>query len=163
MDAATIRRIEKEGAEALLDMGVSVPLKEIRLPFRRKPVLFRMTMKRPCMDGQLHIARIYLSLNVTAEQMKAFSKEEQMEFLVKNIKPVSRMLAYTLCRSFLMRRLGISLGAWFIRNFVEHRYALALFRTFVRLMGTDPFINIIRSAERANPMKARLSHTAKGS
>lgn len=163
MEDTVIRRIEKEGAEALLDMGVSVPLKEIRLPFRRKPVLLRVTMKRPCMDGQLHIARIYLSMGITAEQMKKFSKEEEMSFLAENIRPISRMLAYTLCRGFVMRHAGIALGAWFIRHFVEHRYTISLFRTFVRLMGTESFISIIRSAELANPMKARLSHTKKGS
>lgn len=35
MDEKTIRQIEKEGAEALLDTGLSVPLKEWHLPFSK--------------------------------------------------------------------------------------------------------------------------------
>lgn len=35
MDENTIRLIEKEGAEALLDTGLSVPLKELHLPFAK--------------------------------------------------------------------------------------------------------------------------------
>ena len=37
MDESVVRRIQKEGAEALLNAGVSVPLKEFRLPFKKKP------------------------------------------------------------------------------------------------------------------------------
>ena len=47
MDESVVRRIQKEGAEALLNAGVSVPLKEFRLPFKKKPVRLRVTMKRP--------------------------------------------------------------------------------------------------------------------
>lgn len=36
MDEKTIRQIEKEGAEALLDTGLSVPLKELHLPFLKR-------------------------------------------------------------------------------------------------------------------------------
>ena len=36
-------------------------------------------------------------------------------------------------------------------------------RNFIFLLGTDPFMNIIRSVERTNPMKLRLSRPRKGS
>lgn len=163
MDESVIRQIQKEGAEALLNAGVSVPLKEFRLPFRRKPVRLRVTMKRPCLSGQLLVARTYLSMGVTSAQMERFTKEEEMRFLVEHVKPVSRIIAYTVCRGYLSRHFTVGAMAWFIRNFVEHKYVMACFRTFVRLMGTDPFTSIIRSVERANPMKLRLSQKGKGS
>lgn len=163
MEEAVIRQIEKEGAEALLDAGVSVPFKELRIPFRKKPVRLRLVMKRPCMAGQLLIARTYLSMDVTAERMERFTKEEQMRFIMDNTAKVSRIIAYTVCRGCVSRHLLVGVAAWFIRNFVEHKYAVAAFRTFVRLMGTDPFTNIIRSVERTNPMKPRLSQRRKGS
>ena len=74
MDESVVRRIQKEGAEALLNTGVSVPLKEFRLPFKKKPVRLRVTMKRPYMSGQLRIARTYLSMGVTSNQMDSFTK-----------------------------------------------------------------------------------------
>ena len=163
MGEDVIKRIQREGADALLDVGVSVPLKAFRIPFRKKPVRLRITMKRPYMSGQLRVARIYLLMGVTSEEMKKYTKEEEMKFLLEHGKSVSRIMAYAVCRGYLSRHLLVGLTAWFVRNFVEHKYLMVAFRTFVRLMGTDPFINIIRSVERANPMKLRLSQKGKGS
>ena len=163
MEDSVIRQIQREGADALLDIGVSVPLKAFRLPWRKTPVELRVTMKRPYMSGQILFARTYLSMGVTSEQMWNFTKEEEMRFLVEHIRPVSRIIAYTICRGYLSRHFLIGAAAWFIRNFVEHKYAMASFRTFIRLMGTDSFISIIRSVERANPMKLKLSQKRKGS
>ena len=156
MDESVVRRIQKEGAEALLNAGVSVPLKEFRLPFKKKPVRLRVTMKRPYMSGQLRIARTYLSMGVTSNQMDTFTKEEEMRFIVEHSKAISRIIAYTICQGYVSRH-------WFIRNFVEDRYMQVAFRTFIRLMGTKSFTSIIRSVEMSNPMKLRLSQKRKGS
>lgn len=163
MDERMIRRIQQEGAETLLDAGVSVPLKEVRLPFRKEPIRLRVTMKRPTMSGQLHIARTYLSMGVTAKAMEAFTKEEEMTFIANHSKAVSRIIAYAICRGYVARHLLVGLTAWWIRNFMEYRYMMGAFMTFVRLMGTRPFTSIIRSAEMSNPMNPRLSHKGKGS
>ena len=163
MDEAVVRRIQKEGAEALLNAGVSVPLKEIRLPFKKRPVRLRVTMKRPYMSGQLRIARTYLSMGVTSTQMESFTKEEEMEFLVKHGKAVSRIIACAICQGYVSSRLFVGLVAWFVRNFVEYRYMKVAFRTFIRLMGTKSFTSIIRSVEMSNPMNLRLSQKRKGS
>ena len=163
MDERVIRRIQQEGAEALLDAGVSVPLKEVRLPFRKKPIRLRVTMKRPTMSGQLHIARTYLSMGVTAKEMAAFTKEEEMAFLANHTKAVSRIIAYALCRGYVARHLLVGVTAWAVRNLMDQRCLMVSFMTFVRLMGTRPFTSIIRSAEMSNPMNLRLSHKRKGS
>ena len=163
MEADVIRQIEREGADALLDTGVSVPLKAIHIPFKKTPLVLRVTMKRPCMSGQLRIARTYLSMGVTSEEMWKFTKEEEMQFLVNHGKKVSRMLAYMICRGYFARKFGVWLTSWFIRNFMTHEYQMEVMKKFVTLMGTDPFIPIIRSAEMSNPMKLRLSRRKKGS
>lgn len=163
MDESVVRRIQKEGAEALLNAGVSVPLKEFRLPFKKKPVRLRVTMKRPYMSGQLRIARTYLSMGVTSNQMDTFTKEEEMRFIVEHSKAISRIIAYTICQGYVSRHLFVCFVAWFIRNFVEDRYMQVAFRTFIRLMGTKSFTSIIRSVEMSNPMKLRLSQKRKGS
>lgn len=157
------RLIEKEAAEALLDRGVSVPLKDIRVPFRKKPLRIRLTMRRPTLAGQMEIARIYLGMGVTTEKAEKMSKMRQMAFLAAHGKDLSRIMAHTVCRGYVPRHLLVGLTAWFIRHFVEHKYQLAAVRRFESLMGTGPFMPIIRSAERTNPTKARLSQRRKGS
>ena len=54
--------IEMECADALLDGGVSVPLKRWKLPWLKRPVEVRVTMKRPRLRGQMLLAREYLKL-----------------------------------------------------------------------------------------------------
>lgn len=157
------RMIEKEAAEALLDRGVSVPFKDIRIPWRKKPLTIRMTMRRPTLSAQIEIARLYLDMGVTTEKVVKMSKMRQMAFLATHGKALSRIMAYTVCRGFLSRHLLVGIMAWVIRNFVEYKYQIAAVRKFESLMGTDPFIPIIRSAERTNPMKLRLSQKKKGS
>ena len=144
------RAIEKEAAEALLDRGVSVPFKDIRLPFRKKPLKVRITMKR-------------LEMDTTAEEVRTLPKLEQMRFMARHGKRLSRIIAYTVCRGYISRHLFVELTAWLVRNFVAYRYQVAATEQFERLMGTGPFMSIIRSAERTNPMKLRLSQGKKGS
>lgn len=159
MNETVIRQIQKESAEALLDAGLSVPLKGIRLPFRKRPFVFRVTMRRPCLAVQMRIARLYLDMGVTAAEMAKFTKEDEMRFLAEHGKAVSLMVAHTLCGCLPL----VSLTAWYVRYRMEHKYLLHAFRTFTRLMGTRSFTPIIRSVERSNPMRLRLSHGKKGS
>ena len=163
MDAATARMVQREGAAALLDRGVSVPLKDIRIPFRKKPLKLRAVMRRPRLGGLVRLARVYLSLGVTAEQMKKFTKEEEMAFLAAHGREVSRMVAYTLCRGWISRRLLVGVTAWAVRNWMAPEYLDAAMRKFILLLGTDPFTSIIRSAGKMNPMKLRLSQRREGS
>lgn len=163
MDENVIKQIQREGADALLDVGVSVPLKAFRIPFKKDPVELRVTMKRPYLSGQIRFARTYLSIGVTSEQMWNFGKEEEMKFIAEHGKDLGRMIAYTICRGWWSRHLLLWPTAWFVRNFMEQPYLLGVVKRFVSLMGTDPFIHIIRSAEKTNPMKLRLSHKKKGS
>lgn len=158
MDEKTIRLIQQEAAEALLNVGVSLPLKEIRVPFRKSPLVLRVTMRRPSMSGQIQVARTYLSMGITSSEIENFTKEEQMRFIANHGDKVCRMIALTLGRTCFVRPL-----TWFVKHFVRYEFQVAAVRKFVTLMGTDPFIPIIRSAEKTNPMKLRLSQKRKGS
>lgn len=162
MDDALARAIQREAADALLNRGVSIPLKEFRLPFVKRPVKLRVTLKRPYMSGQIEFARIYLSMGVTAAEMESYDKEQQMRFIAMHGDKICRMIACAICVG-PVRRLLMRPVAWFIRHCVEWHIQLAAIRKFVSLMGTDPFIPIIRLAQRTNPMKPRLSHKATGS
>lgn len=163
MTEDTIRQIQREGAEALLDAGLSVPLKTLRLPFLKREFCLRVTMRRPTLGGQIRIAREWLKMGVTSEQMWKFTHEEQMKFLANHGKGISRMIAMTICRGWWSRHLLTGIVSWAVRNWMENRYLVDVMKKFVGLMGTDPFISIIRSAEAVNPMKLRLSQEERGS
>ncbi|MCE9354909.1 hypothetical protein K0H19_22715, partial [Phocaeicola vulgatus] len=119
--------IEMECADALLDSGVSVPLKRWKLPWLKRPVEVRVTMKRPRLWGQILLAREYLKMGV-APGWQAKDKVEELAFVAEHGKAVSRLLAYTVCRGYVSRHVGIGVTAWVLRNFVEWRYLTAMFR-----------------------------------
>ena len=159
MDEQVIRKIQREGAEALLDAGVSLPLKDLRIPFRKEPLRFRLTMKRPTLARQIKIAHAYLSMDTTAEELEKMDHEGQMAFLARHGKTLSRIIALTMERWWL----PVWLQSWLVRHLMKWEYQKAAFAQFVLLMGTQSFIPIIRSAEMTNPMKLRLSQRKKGS
>lgn len=149
--------VELEAAEALLDLGVSVPFREIKLPFVKKPIELRITMRRPCLGNQIRIARHYLALGNTAEEMENFTTEQEMEFVARHGKRLSKMIALTICRGAITGRLFTPLMAFIIRWFVPDIFLQGANLNFITLLGTKNFMNIIRSAERVNPLRPRLS------
>ncbi|KGF48543.1 hypothetical protein [Prevotella disiens] len=154
------RKVQQEASEALLDVGVSVPLKPIRLPFRKKRLLLRLTMRRPRLSTQIKIARLYLSLGVTYAELEALDKDGQMCFIAEHGKTISDMVALTMCGKWWK---PVWLVSWILRHWVENLYMQVAMMKFVLLLGTESFTNIIRSAEMTNPMKLRLSQKKKGS
>mgnify|MGYP000994086369 CR=1 FL=1 len=154
------RKVQQEASEALLDVGVSVPLKPIRLPFRKKRLLLRLTMRRPRLSTQIKIARLYLSLGVTYAELEALDKDGQMRFIAEHGKTISNMVALTMCGKWWK---PVWLVSWILRHWVDNLYMQVAMMKFVLLLGTESFTNIIRSAEMTNPMKLRLSQKKKGS
>ena len=144
--------VELEAAEALLDIGVSLPFKAIRVPFTSKRLTLRLTMKRPCLGNQIRIARHYLKLGV---------KHEEMTFLAVHGARVSKMIALTICRDAFSGWFLSPFMAWFIRWFVPDAFIQGANLQFITLLGTKDFMNIIRSSEIANPLRPRLSQKEK--
>lgn len=157
------REIEIEAAEALLDVGVSLPLLRIKIPFRGKPFQIRMTMRRPCLGNQIRIAKLYLETGVTHEEMKRFNKHEELAYLALHGKRVSKMVALTICRGRVTGRILTPAVAWLLRWMVDDRWLQGANERFVRLLGTRSFTNIIGSAERVNPLAPRTSQRRRGS
>lgn len=156
--------VEGEAAEALLDVGVSLPFRAIKIPFRKKPFQVRVTMKRPVLGSQIRIARVYLRIGVTFEQVRKFNKEEEMTFMAEHGKDVSRMIALTICRDLISGHLFAGFVAWILRWFVADIYLQAAYTRFASLMGTKSFESIIRSVEQTNPLEPLIqSQQEKGS
>ncbi len=157
------RDIEIEAADALLDIGVSLPLLRVRIPFRRKPVEIRLTMRRPNLGSQIRIARLYLKTGVTYEEMARFTKHDELAFLARHGKTVSLMVALTVCRGRLTGLLLTPVVAWMLRRMVDDRWVAAANLRFVSLLGTKSFMNIIGSAQQINPLAPRTSQGKRGS
>ncbi len=155
--------IEIEAAEALLDIGVSLPFKEIRIPFSKKKFSFRITMRRPCYGNIIRIARNYIKLGVTYEQIKNFTKDEEMAFIATHGKRISRMIALTICRGFFSGYLLSGFMAWMIRWSVSREFIAGANEKLISFIGTKDFTPIIRSIGIVNPLRPRLSHKKTGS
>ncbi len=159
MEAHLIQQIQREGAEALLDVGVSVPLLDLKLPFKRRPVPVRLTMTRPTLGTLIEMAKIWLSTGMTLEEFRGLDFDGQLSFLVHHGKKLSRMLALAVRQ----RWVPVGVLSWAIRRWVPWVYQKGIFEKFVTLMGTESFLPIISAVERMNPMKLRLSHSKRGS
>ena len=117
------RNVELEAAEALLDVGILLPLLRFRLPGGRERVL-RVTMRRPCLGGQMRIVRHYLKLGITAREWDAFSEDEERAFFDRHAKRLSLILALTICRGYLSGLLLAPVVAWLIRWKVPSEYRI---------------------------------------
>lgn len=157
------KNVEIEAAEALLDVGVSLPFLQFKIPFRKKPVSIRVTMKRPCLGSQIRIAKLYLQLGITYDEMERFNKHEEMAFLAIHGKRVSKMVALTICRGAVSGLLFSGIVAWLLRWFVPDKYLQGANQRFVTLLGTKSFMRIIESVQISNPLKPRESQERKGS
>ena len=104
-------------------------------------------MHRPRLAGQICIVRIYLSMGVSPEEISSFNGRERLEFLARHGTEVSRMVAYTLCRGPVSRRLLVRPVAWFLREAVEHRFLMGALEKFISLMGSESFTSIISEFE----------------
>ena len=157
------REIEIEAADALLDVGVSLPLLQVKIPFRRNPVRVRLIMRRPCLGNQIRIAKLYLETGVTHEAMERFNKHEERAYLALHGKKVSKMVALTICRGRFTGWLLTPVVAWLLRWMVDDRWIQGANLRFITLLGTKSFMNIIGSVERVNPLAPRTSQKKKGS
>ncbi len=157
------RRIERGAAEALLGTGISVPWASFRLPFCSKKVVLRATMRRPTMSSQIAIAKAYLDMETTADEIDKMSHDEQMAFMALHGKDVSRLVALCFLRGAFERRFFTRPLSWLLRNTMPVEYMISVILCFVSLLSTDPFLPIIRSAEGMNPLKPRVSQPRKGS
>lgn len=151
------RAVESEVAEALLDIGVSLPLFSFRIPLRKKPVSLRVTMRRPFLGTLVRMSRIYAGLGVTYDEMAGFSQEQEAEFMAGHGKDMARLVALAICRGQVSGRLF----AWFLARIIlwrcDDRYIFGAGLMFKHFLSTRSFRSIIRSVEQANPMKPKLS------
>lgn len=157
------KTVERQAAETLLDLGLSVPMKLVKLPFRKKPLVMRVTLRRPYLGTQLRMARRWLATGTSYEELMKLDKEGQQHFLLAHGKDVSRIIADCIWRGPLLGRLLGRPTAWLLRHKVEERYMLAALTQFALLSDITGFANIIRLVQGMTPTTPRMSQERKGS
>jgi len=127
--------LESLAERVMSDAGISLPL---RLPGGRH---IRWVMRIPTLESR------YLKLGVTHEELRAYTFEQKLEFMVKHTRTVSRMVAYAIVRGSVSGRLLNRPVAWMLRSCM-HPVALEdAWMIALSTMSTIPFGNIIRLAE----------------
>lgn len=154
------RNIEQEAAEALLDVGISLPFFRFKLPFCR-PWVVRMTMRRPYWGTQMRIARLYIREGISTRQLATMSEDDEMKFFDEHLVAMSRILALTICRGYISGLILAPLVAFLIRWRVPREYSLEAQRRFCKLRASRDFTNIIAWVEVTNPFRPGMSQRKK--
>lgn len=152
---------ELKATEALLDIGVSVPLRPIR--FRRWKITPRVTVKRPPLGGLLRLLRVWFSFNTTIEQLDKMDKTEQLRFIEKHGRAVSKFVALAVCNGYVSGKVFAPLLAWFLRWRCHPDALLYTVSVFMNLLDAKSFMTIIRSGAAINVAGPRLSQKKKRS
>lgn len=143
--------IEALAEKIMSDAGISLPL---RLPGGRH---IRWVMRVPNLESRCCMARMYLKMGVTYEELKVYTYEQKLEFMVRHTGTVSRMVAYGIVRGRLLGRLLNRPVAWMLRTCMHPAALEEAWMLVVGTMNAVPFGDIIRLAEVMNLMSPSLS------
>ena len=143
--------IEALAEKIMSDAGISLPL---RLPGGRH---IRWVMRVPNLESRCRMVRMYLKMGVTYEELKVYTYEQKLEFMVRHTGTVSRMVAYGIVRGRLLGRLLNRPVAWMLRTCMHPAALEEAWMLVVGTMNAVPFGDIIRLAEVMNLMSPSLS------
>lgn len=144
---------ELRAAELLLDVGISIPLKTRWFGLRR------VTMRTPTLGAMMRIAHYYAKLECSFAEVERKNVDEQMAFVAKHGKDVSRIVAYAVCSSRIAGEMFNGVVAWWLRRNVHPAFLLQAMMAFVRGSHVRDFCNIIPLArEMASLLKPIGSH-----
>ena len=146
------KEVELLAAKVLEDAGISLPL---RLLGRKK--YLRWVMRVPSLESRIRISKMYGRLEVTHEELQAFTFEQKMEFTARHGKTVSRMVAYAIVRGYFLGWILNRPVAWMLRTQMHPTALEEAFMLSVSAMNTVPFENTIRLAEMINILAPTLS------
>lgn len=151
---------ELKAADGLLDIGISIPLRPLRL--RKWSVVPRVTMKRPPLGGLLRILRMCLKLNATPEELKKMNEADTVAFMAKNGKVVARLVALSVWSGYFSGKLSRLLAWWLLwRCHPNVLFHAAM--EFIDRIDSQSFTTIIRSYASPNLLRPNLSQKIKRS
>jgi len=153
---------ELKASGLLLDLGVSIPIRPLRfLNFKRKSRT--VVVRHPFAGGLIRMSKQRLAIGISHEEMKDYTTDQNIEFIAKHGKAVSRIVSGAIVRGYFSYMLFGRLIAWWLRWRVHPVFlSEAMFQLFENV-DVRSFTNTINLAELINLTKPRLSHKGKGS
>ena len=134
-------KLESLAERVMSDAGISLPL---RLSGGK---YIRWVMRVPNLESRCRMVRMYLKMGVTHEELKAYTFEQKLEFILKHTGTVSRMVAYAIVRGRVLGHLLNRPVAWMLRNCMHPAALEEAWMIALSTMSTVPFGNTIRLAE----------------
>ena len=150
-----------KATEALLDVGLSVPLLPIR--FGRRKWTPRVTIYRPPPGGLLRILRVWLSLCITLEELDLMEHNERLRFKMMNGHKIAKMVALCVCSGFVSGVLFAPILAWYLRWRCHEDTLLNTVAEFIRLQDSKSFTTIIKLVATVNIVAPKMSQKKKRS
>lgn len=144
-----------KAADALLDIGISIPLRAVR--FRKWRWTPRVTIKRPPLGGLLRILRVWLVLEIDVKQLDNMSDNDKLELIAKHGRALSKMVALMVCSGVISGKVLAPALSLFLRWRCHPDVLLYTSLQFLQLQDTQSFIDIIRSVEAVNLLQPRVS------
>lgn len=160
------RNVELEAAEALLDVGILLPLLRFRLPGGRGAGAARNDAAPLPGRADAHRTPLPEAGNHGPGMGCFLRRRGGVPFFDRHAKRLSLILALTICRGYLSGLLLAPVVAWLIRWKVPSEYRIEAQRWFRRMRGTRDFTSIIESAESIDPFRyeaSRPKRAGKGS
>lgn len=136
--------IERMAACALLDEGVSIPLR----PIFGQPK--RVTMRIPTTRDLIRISRMYIDMGIKYDNLKNFTMDEKVKFMAEHGKAVSRMLAYAVVRLPFLNGMVVRVTAAWLRARMHPVAMLEAWKLVLECLRINPFEHIIGSVEVMN-------------
>jgi len=148
---------ELKASELILDLGVAIPLRPLGfLDFKKEPR--KITIRRPYTGGLIRMSGQFLEIGVTHEEMTNYTADDNIAFIAKHGKAVSRIVAGAIVRGCFSYKLFGGLVAWWLRWRVHPVFLSEAMFQLMENADIRPFKNIIKLVQAKNLMKPRLSH-----
>lgn len=154
-------REQLKAIDALLDFGVSIPLRPLH--FHRWKIAPRVVIRRPPLGGLLRITRIWLSIGIEASELVKMNATEQLEFMQKHGRDVVKMVSLMVCSGFITGRMLSPLLAFILKWRCHPDALLQTTSVFFEIIDSQSFTNITRSVGTINIVAPRLGQKKKRS
>ena len=152
---------QREAANILLDLGVSIPMTAPRLFrwFGKKQI--RLTIRRPYWGTMVRISREWLSMGLTAEELRNNLLEDDLKLIKIHGKTVATIVAYGALRGPVSELFAPLLGRLLLWKVHPVLLVEAAFK-LVTLSRVEDFTSTIRLLATMDVTR-RMSPQGKGS
>jgi hypothetical protein len=147
---------ELKASQLILDLGVAIPLRPLRFLNIKGKRQRAVAIRRPYMGGLIRMCEQVGRIGVRHEDMKKFTIDENIDFVAKHGKEVSRIVAGAIVRGYFSYKLFSGIVAWWLRWRVHPVFLSEAMFQLVENIDINPFVNTIKLVP-MNLMKPRLS------